>query len=304
MIRYISHQDIDKNLWDEAIRSSPAGNIYGYSWYLDIICAGWDALVQDEYSAVMPLTKRRKYFINYIFPPFFAQQLGIYSKIPLTESVQNEFLSSIPQSFQFIEMNLNASNSWTPDNFIVKQNNNYVLTLGRHYSEITGGYSENHIRNIKKASKQQMSFFKSANVKDVINMFRTNRGMQVENLKNEHYVIFEKLQEAAAKKNQSQVWIVNNQYGLPVAGAVFFYSHNGAIFIFSGATQEGKSLSAMHYLIDEFVKEHALTLNQLDFEGSNDPDLARFYKGFGSTEFVYLQIKKNLLPAPWKWFKH
>lgn len=304
MIKYISHQDIDKNLWDEAIRNSPAGNMYGYSWYLDIICNGWDALVMDEYSAVMPLTKRRKYFINYIFPPFFAQQLGIYSKTPVAESLQNEFLNSIPETFRFIEMNLNATNKWTPDNFIVKSNNNYVLTLGRHYSEIRDGYSENHIRNIKKASKQQLSLFKSANVKDVIKMFRANRGMQVENLKNEHYEIFEKLEQAAAKRNQSKVWIVNNQYGLPIAGAVFFYSHNCAIFIFSGVTQEGKSLSAMHYLIDEFVSEHALTLNQLDFEGSNDPDLARFYKGFGSTEFVYLQIKKNRLPAPWKWFKH
>ncbi len=304
MIKYIKHQHIDKNLWDEAIRTSPAGNIYGYSWYLDIICPEWDALIVDEYTAVMPLTKRRKYFINYIFPPFFAQQLGIYSKSTVTESLQNEFLNSIPESFRFIEMNLNTTNSWTPNNFIVKRNNNYVLSLGRHYSEIKSEYSENHNRNIKKASKQQLSLFKSANVEDVIKMFRTNRGMQVENLKNEHYAIFKKLEEVTGKRNQSQVWILNNQYGLPVAGAVFFFSHNSAIFIFSGVTQEGKSLSAMHYLIDEFVKEYALSLNQLDFEGSNNPDLARFYKGFGSAEFVYLQIKKNQLPAPWKWFKH
>lgn len=304
MISYVRHQEIDKKKWDELISSSPAGIIYAYSWYLDIICAGWDALILDDYHAVMPLTKRKKYFINYLFPPFFAQQLGVFSKSALTESLQNEFLQSIPDFFKFIEINLNLSNSWTPAGFKTKSNSDYILTLGRHYSEIEEGYNENLRRNLKKASKNKLTIFKAGNVTDVIKMFRANRGAQIENLKNEHYLVFEKLEAIARSRNQSQIWIVNNQYGIPVAGAVFFYSHNNAIFIFSGNTKDGKSLSAMHYLIDEFVKEHALSLNHLDFEGSNDTELARFYKGFGSSEFVYLQIKKNQLPAPWKWFKH
>ncbi|MBK7391410.1 MAG: hypothetical protein IPI23_20775 [Bacteroidetes bacterium] len=60
----------------------------------------------------------------------------------------------------------------------------------------------------------------------------------------------------------------------------------------------------MPYLIDTYIKDVAGKIKILDFEGSNDQELARFYKSFGSTECVYLQIKKNQLPPPWKWFKN
>jgi len=34
-----------------------------------------------------------------------------------------------------------------------------------------------------------------------------------------------------------------------------------------------------------------------------DPDLARFYQGFGSKEVLYLQLHKNTLPALLRRFK-
>lgn len=102
----------------------------------------------------------------------------------------------------------------------------------------------------------------------------------------------------------ANVWVVNNKHALPIAGAVFFESHETGIFIFSAVTKEGKSLSAMHFIIDNYIRLNCGRLKHLDFEGSNNPELARFYRGFGSAEYVYLQIRKNQLPPPWKWFKN
>jgi hypothetical protein len=39
--------------------------VYGCSWFLDTACPGWDALVMDDYRAVMPLPHATKYFIKY-----------------------------------------------------------------------------------------------------------------------------------------------------------------------------------------------------------------------------------------------
>ncbi|MBK8472915.1 MAG: hypothetical protein IPL33_12555 [Sphingobacteriales bacterium] len=55
-IRYVAHADIDRLRWDDAITRAANSLPYAYSWYLDIVAPHWDALVTDDYSAVMPLT--------------------------------------------------------------------------------------------------------------------------------------------------------------------------------------------------------------------------------------------------------
>jgi hypothetical protein len=59
----------------------------------------------------------------------------------------------------------------------------------------------------------------------------------------------------------------------------------------------------MSQLIDSFIRDHSGEEVYLDFEGSMDLNLARFYKGFGSKEVVYLQIRKNNLPGIIRWLK-
>jgi len=75
------------------------------------------------------------------------------------------------------------------------------------------------------------------------------------------------------------------------AGAIFVRSKNKTIFLFSGLSQAGKDTNAMAYLINSFIKEYSQHHITLDFEGSNDPNLARFYKSFGSKECYYPHIK-------------
>jgi len=303
MPRYLRNHEIDYHKWDACISQSLNGNIYGWSWYLDIVCEGWDAMVEDDYSSVMPLPHRRKYFIDYIYPPFFAQQPGIFSAKEITETMCLEFLNGIPEKFRFIEMNLAIGNSWAPMAFERKELPDLILAMGQPYEDVRKGYSDNHDRNVKKADKNQLSIFKKAIVADVITMFRNNRGRDVANLQNSDYSRFERLVNAAAERGQCQTWTVSDRNGIPCAGAVFFESHQTAFFIFSGITATGRENSAMHYLIDSFIREKSNSLHKLDFEGSSDPDLARFYRGFGAKEFLYLQVRKNNLPIPWKWFK-
>ncbi len=54
----------------------------------------------------------------------------------------------------------------------------------------------------------------------------------------------------------------------------------------------------MPFLIDSFIRQNAGKNITLDFEGSNDLNLARFYKSFGSKECAYQQVKINRLPFP------
>jgi hypothetical protein len=300
---YLQNHEIEYRRWDDCINNASHSNIYGYSWYLDIICEGWDAIIADDYSAVMPLPHKRKYFIDYVYPPFFAQQPGIYAVQGTNEATCHSFLNAIPDKFRFIEMNLTVANQWAPSGFETKQLPDLMLNIDHPYDEIRNRYSDNHKRNLIKSEKAGLSLLKQGITREVINMFRSNRGKDISNLKPHHYTLFIRLAEAAMHRGLGKVWTVSNRNGINCAGAVFFESAQKGYFIFSAVSNEGREVQAMHFLIDHYIREMSQKFKVLDFEGSADPNLARFYRGFGASEFLYLQVRKNRLPAPWKWFK-
>ena len=70
--------------------------------------------------------------------------------------------------------------------------------------------------------------------------------------------------------------------------------------MFSGSDDTAKETAAMTFLIDSVIKEFSPSQLVLDFEGSNDPDLARFYKGFGAKEIEYNSLEINRFTFPLK----
>ncbi|HEY6159592.1 MAG TPA: hypothetical protein VI112_00175 [Bacteroidia bacterium] len=302
MIYHLPHNGIDKKKWDEAIAASANGLVYAYSWYLDIVCPGWEALVKENYVSVMPLTAGKKYNIHYLYPPFFTQQLGVFSKRPPAEKEVAEFLGAIPEKFRYIEVNLNSENSFNGNSFLIKRNINCELSLGAPYEELFRNFSENTQRNIKKARKKDFQLIADIPPREVIRLFRNNRGKEVHALKDMHYRTLEKLVDAAKRRKMARVWGVTSEGGL-CAGAIFLEDKARSIFIFSGMNGTGKANAAMFFLISEYIKRHAGHDRILDFEGSNDKGLSRFYQSFGSKECVYLQVRQNRLPRLLKWLK-
>ena len=51
-------------------------------------------------------------------------------------------------------------------------------------------------------------------------------------------------------------------------------------------------LGAMHFLMDTFIQQHRNDCILLDFEGSMIPNVAYFFKGFGSKEVYYNEISR------------
>jgi hypothetical protein len=66
--------------------------------------------------------------------------------------------------------------------------------------------------------------------------------------------------------------------------------------IFSAAGPLARSTGAMVRVIDHFIREHAGQDLLLDFEGSENTGLARFYAGFGSVSVPYQRLVMDRLP--------
>jgi hypothetical protein len=303
VIRYLKHNEIDKAKWDKAIDESVNDLIYGYSWYLDIVCPNWDALVEDDYESVMPLTGNKKYGVDYLYPPYFAQQLGVFSRKNISQEKVEEFLNAIPPHYKFLEINLNTQNTFDISGFQVKKNINLELALNPSYELLRKQFSEDTKRNIKKAAKNEVSSKKNVAPSGIINIFRKNTGKKISNLSDKNYKVLAKLIDTCAEKKYAEVWGAFTKENKLCAGVVWLVKNHRAIFLFSATDAEAKRSGAMFFLIDKFIQEQAGKEMILDFEGSNLPGLARFYKGFGSDEFVYLQVRKNNLSKLVRWIK-
>ncbi len=296
MIVHLAHKDIDKTKWDLCIQEAYNGVIYAYSWFLDLVSEEWDGLIENDYERVFPLTWRKKACIYYLHQPFFTQQLGIFSRSLLDEETVNRFLEAIPARFRLIEISLNSHNKVSAKGFNVRNNLNHELALIETYEQIAAGYSENTIRSIKKATKQKMAVQAEVKPDLIIEMFRQHRGRSVHTLKDRDYRLFRRLVYTCLYKGKAQVWGAYSPENELCAGIIFLFSHNRAVFLFSGLNDYGRMNGAMPFLIDAFIREYAQTYLTLDFEGSNDPDLARFYRSFGSKEVHYPFIRRNSLP--------
>ena len=302
MIRHLTHKVINKQRWDESITSSLNRRIYAMSWYLDIVCPGWQALVENDYETVMPLTAGKKYGTSYLYPPYFAQQLGIFSSKPLTPEKAQIVLDSIPGFFKFTEIHLNVANTFHYKGFTLKRNINLELSLRNTYDELSGNYADDITRNIKKAGKHNLLEKKDIAPEKIVSIFRKNTGKGISNLKDKNYKILLRLITTGIKKGFIETRGAFAD-GTLCAGVVWLNDFDRRVFLFSATDPVAKKTGAMPFLIDAYIREHAGQPLILDFEGSNLPGLARFYKGFNSMESVYLQVRKNNLPKLIRWIK-
>lgn len=289
--------------WDDCISRSFNGMIYAYSWYLNVVCRKWEALIEDDYESVFPLTAGRKYGFDYLYQPFFAQQLGVFSKNEPDNDLVERFLSVIPSKYRFIEINLNTHNKVSSVNHSMKTSLTLELILIKAYEDHYKNYSNNAKRNIKRAIENNLKVVKKIEPEKIIELFRKNKGREFADLKGRQYAMLDQLMHIIIQKGKGQVWGVYTIENNLCAGAFFIESNEKVIFLFSGVNSEAKSNGAMSFLIDQFIKENSEKSLVLDFEGSSDPGLSRFYRSFGSKESVYLQIRKNDLPCFVKWLK-
>lgn len=302
MIKYLPHKEIDKQKWDSCILESRNGLIYGCSWYLDSVCPGWDALVEDNYISVMPLPIRQKFGFFYVFRPVFTQQLGVFSTDTINEKKVSAFLNSIPQKFKYVNFSANYACNFNVPEFKFAENTNCKLDIKNiEYIDIFKNYSSNHKRNLKKAQGFNLKL-KKGTLDELISFKLKNNEKHV-HVTEEELAIFKKLAQNLLNTPYGEIVCVYSPDNVLLAAAFLTIFRNQITYLLPVSSSEGKEKRAMFFLIDEYIKDHLFQYLTFDFEGSNIPNVAAFYEGFGAKPEKYPSIISNRLPWYAKWLK-
>ena len=290
-ILHLRHNQIDRIKWDATIAQSLCDLPYAYSWYLDVVCPMWEALVTEDYAYVMPLPLKKKWVISYLIHPIWVQQLGVFSAHEVTSEIFESFRRSIP--YLVYDFNVNYLNRESISNCSLVKTN-LIIPYNKDIDTIRKGYNSNTKRNISKAQKAGLTI-REVKIEEFVSLWKSENATMRWDL---HSTI-QPLIEAAF----SQFSILNSQFQPRLFGvykddqliaALFgMQTRERFIYLIPVSNQAGKEHSAMFLLVDYILENiccpHGLTF---DCEGSMIEGVARFYRGFGTVEQPYASISR------------
>lgn len=291
------HQ-IDLQRWDALINGANNGRIYVYSWYLDAFCDNWSALILGDYEALMPLPWRKKWGVAYVYQPPFLQHLGIFGD-DITEQTWTAFLAAAAHYFKLIHFNTNGT--VLPQPYTNKLRQNFYIDLSDDYLAIAKKYNIECKRNIAKAKARGCVFSTDITAANVVQLYKQAYGSLNRWLtENDYKKLLQLLENHAAQATLAAVRDADKNI---IYAAAIVHDNRRFYYLLGAPTAEGRKKRATYFFIDAFLHMHAGKKMLFDFEGSDIPTVARFYKSFGPQTEQYSEIKINNLPPLLKWLK-
>jgi hypothetical protein len=256
----------------------------------------WDALVMNDYEAVMPLTWNKKWGTSYLHQPAFTQQLGIFGNCLFTEALIDSFIDSALKKISFIEINLNYANEYRKYG---TKKCNCILPLNSDFGELEKSFRKDFVNKIK---KQNFIYQSSEEVEKVIQLFKENYSDRI-HVSKKHFENW--IQLCALLKNKGQLFVreVKSKSEELLSMALFLKDSNRIYYVMSVTLNEGRKQESNYFLLYHVIKEFSNQNVIFDFEGSEIPSIQLFFKKFGAAEQDYFFVRINTLPFWVRWPK-
>lgn len=293
-IRYVPRHEIDTARWDACIQDSLNSLIYASSTLLDTMAAHWDALIMEEYKAVMPLCWNKKWGIRYLYHPALTPQLGIFSPQPVTQELISAFIAEAKRHFPFAEIFLNYGNTYPG----LRPFTNIVLDLSPAYDLLRKDYRSDLLKNLKQAARHPLEYSGNQNVDNAVTLFQKYCADRTPHVGPADYKRFSTFCSQAIRQNGAVIRTVGLPGDPSLAVALLLRDVKRLYLLMSICTPAGRKMSANHFLLDNLIREFAGTKLILDFDGSEIPGIAHFYRNFGGSNQPFYFLRWNRLPWP------
>lgn len=293
--KILSRNQIDSERWNNTVQNDSGFRHYALTYFLDACAEDWLGIVQKNYEWVWPLPIK-KFPVVRVYQPLQAQQLGPFGRILDSNELQSLW-QLICAKFSKACIQFSDHYSELPiENTVPRRN--LELSLANPYDQLIGGYKRSVITGLRKADSAGIEVL----IEDkfdpwCIEIFKRYKAPKVNGLNSRYYQRIEMIFRAFLARGQA-CCVTSTRGSRNLSQALVLNANNRMLFFFSGSTPESRETGAMVCLIDRLIQTHCAEGRVLDFEGSNNYNLARFYKSFGAHQRVYLQASHSRLFWP------
>lgn len=292
-IQIVHSANLDKNKWNGCIRSDHNGLVYSRSWFLDHMADDWYGLVVNDYQAVMALPVKSKFGIKIVGMPAFAQRLGLVGSYDgnIAKQVEREVLN-FARAIQYA-----STDPIQFENAAVKKRNNFILDLKKGYESILDNYTAQCRKNISKSVSRGCSMAKNVSIDDVFALYRRAYGSKAA-YSDDQFDRLRRLLQDVLTRGECHIAGVRNTSGELVYAAALLDDGKRLYYILGAPTEQGRQTRATYFFIDNILSRFAGSGKIFDFEGSDLPDVAKFYQSFSPEIEHYYQFYVNRYPFP------
>lgn len=289
-IQYLTNREIDREKWDKCVASATNSLIYNSSIYLDMLADDWNAIVVDDYRAIMPLPWRKKFLFKYYYHVPFVPQSGITGEYENT--IFPKLSKEIFRRIRFGDLLLNYDNVEYASYLRARKMTNMVLDLSLDMPHLHKVYHRDLDKNLRKSARYELQYIAEPDIKLGVSLFKKLYGSRFPSVNTVHYERFaalclylQRIQQAFARK-------VTDRKGRLLAVGIFFKDHRRIYNIMNSVPPEGRRRSANHFLFDQLLREFAGSGLTLDFEGSQLPGIRKFYENFGAVNEPFFWVRR------------
>ncbi|HRN92531.1 MAG TPA: GNAT family N-acetyltransferase [Ferruginibacter sp.] len=303
MIRHLSYEAIDQQRWDACIDDAAHPLVYAYSFYLNAMAGRWNALVLNDYEAVMPIPCRKKLGIQYVYQPAFIQQLGIFGHATDSPLLTDAFIQTLMHHYRFAECTLNFANPISQhEQYEVQFRNNYIKNL--HQPEPEFMHSSPYMqKRYRRAKKNELTYEISYDYASVIVLYKSLYHKRLPAFSEDDFRNFHRVCAHLQSIGRPPLIRLCKQEGSIVAALLLIEWNKRLYNLVSCLLPEGKKRLANYYLYGKCVEEFSGHGYTLDLEGSDEPGIGFFYEKLSDQHQPYPFIRFNHLPIPLRWFK-
>jgi hypothetical protein len=296
MIVYHKNNEIDREQWDNCIRNTPGVKPYPYSWFLDIMAPGWEALVDDDYDSVFPIPCFRKFGIQYVATPSLLQQLGAFSPDKPASAAIIEFLDYMPDIYKHIDLNIGQKIHI--EGYKVTEKTNFELDLSRPYEKLWDGFSSSCKKNIEISHKKKPELVQNISPDEIIDLVLMDNIKNVRGLKLRDFQRLKILMNFCVKNKKGRIIGVRAPRNKLIFALFIIETHGNKTLGFKFETNASITKRIGYFVVNELIRTHSSTKTILDFAGSSitsvDPEL----EPFGCKPVPYYRIYRNKLFWP------
>ncbi len=253
----------------------------------------WYGMIVGDYEAVLPLPVKRKFGLKIIAMPPFVQQLALSQDTD--PDTKYRMARSVLSFSRLIHINLSGSDFFKPSGS--RTRTNYIIDLQGSYDLISGGYTAQCKKSIRQAERRGCHMDFNLSFNDVLAVYQNAYGNK-SSYGTLHYDKFRSLVEIALEKGMCHLGAVCDESGELVYAGLLLDDGRRLYYLMGAPTEKGRQMRATYFFINSVIRKFADSGKLFDFEGSDIPDVAKFYQSFSPRTEYYSEYYINQYPFP------
>jgi Acetyltransferase (GNAT) domain len=289
-------------------KRTPALPVFLQHWWMDAVCDQWDvALAQkgDNITAVWPYALIRKLGVNLLRTPALTPYTGPYAIIPpdVKESGKDsyehdaftELLTHLPQApvwYLSVTPGIRQAGIFRAQGAQVQVQQTFLIDLQREPSVILASFNESLRRHLK-AAANELTITEQPELLSDLYQYQQHTLNTKEVMQPHSLAQMQRLYDAGAAHRSTAVYAASEN-GITQAIIWTVWDAHCCYYLMGAKNPAAANQRAIAALLWHAMQQARDRGNIIfDLEGSMDPGVERFFRGFGGQRELYLVLRKN-----------